>query len=130
MRGVGICAGGGPLCEGSLYGELVSRSVHRKRAGSIREETQDGVQYGPPTGCDRVIHTWRPGELLAEGQPVSGLCRGNERPKVFEDLGEHLWERELQGGARPLKLPLFQKVRTAVGAAAENLGLVVDPVLP
>jgi hypothetical protein len=30
MCGVDSCAGNGPLCDDSLYRELISRSVHRK----------------------------------------------------------------------------------------------------
>ena len=38
MCGVGIRAGNGPLYEGSLYGELFSRSVHREWGGFVRED--------------------------------------------------------------------------------------------
>jgi len=35
MCGVGIRAGDGPLCEGSLYGEMFSRSAHLLQVGRV-----------------------------------------------------------------------------------------------
>ena len=50
MCGVGIRTGNGSLYEGSLYGELFSRSVRRKWGGSVREGTPIGIHHGPPSG--------------------------------------------------------------------------------
>jgi hypothetical protein len=45
-------AGGGPLRERSLYGELFGCSVHNTRGGFVWEGALVGVHYDPIAGDD------------------------------------------------------------------------------
>jgi hypothetical protein len=61
---------------------------------------------------------------------VSDARGGQQRPQVFEGMGEGLRKREPHRGIGPYQFLFLKEVRAAIGGSAQDLSQGVESVFP